>query len=244
MRFMVMHKVDADMEANIPPSQTIIASMGQLVQESLKAGVFENGAGLHRSAQRVRLEFSGGSSTVVQGPLTGRNELISAFFMIKVPAMQQAIAQAERFAQVLGDVEIEIGPVVEPWDLGLIPKPAEIHAGRFLLLVKGDARSERGERLRATVAQLEAQMREEGVLLAAEALAPSSRGSRLAAAPQASRSFVDGPFAESKELIAGFSIINVPNKKAALAWATRYAAILAGNEVDVFEVADPASTPA
>ena len=46
----------------------------------------------------------------------------------------------------------------------------------------------------------------------------------------------DGPFAESKELIAGFSILEVPAIEHALAWADRYAAILGGNEVDVREV--------
>ena len=126
---------------------------------------------------------------------------------------------------------------MEPWDLGLIPKPAESQAGRFLLLVKGDARSERADpELRAALSEIEARMRDEGVLLAAEALAPSSRASRLASAPPASRRFVDGPFGESKELIAGFSILNLPTKNAALAWAERYAAILAGNEVDVCEI--------
>ncbi|HEY4107112.1 MAG TPA: hypothetical protein VGM44_24600 [Polyangiaceae bacterium] len=65
MRFMVMHKVDAKMEAGEPPDQRIIQSMGVLVQESLKNGVFLNGAGLHASARRKRIIRSTGLSRAV-----------------------------------------------------------------------------------------------------------------------------------------------------------------------------------
>ena len=239
MRFIVMHKVDANMEAGGPPSQEIIANMGKLVQGSLKAGTFENGAGLHRSARRVRIEFRGGKAQVTQGPYAGKNELVAAFFMIRVAAVEQALEQAERLAAVLGDVDIEIGPVVEPWDIYAVPKPAKLETQRFLLLVKGDAKSERGERDPRTLAaltQLRKVMSDEGVLLAADTLAPSSRASRLPPTGKGKRTWMDGPFAESKELIAGFSILNVPTKQDALAWADQYAAILTINEIDVREL--------
>jgi len=50
MRFMVLHKVDARMEAGGPPPPRIIQEMGQYVQGAIKAGVLENGAGLHPSS--------------------------------------------------------------------------------------------------------------------------------------------------------------------------------------------------
>jgi len=241
MRFIVMHKVDAKMEAGAPPDQTIVQGMGKLVQESLKSGVFTNGAGLHRSAQRARVSFRGGKRTSVRGPYAGQNELVASVFMIRAASLDGAVAQADRLAGVLGDGEIEIGPVVEPWDIGVMPKPADPPPPRFLLLRKGDARTEAGDvspEQRAALAKLEKEMTDEGVLLAAEKLAPSSRGARLAAGAKGKRtsSWVDGPVAESKELIAGFSILSLPDKQAALAWADRYAAILADNEVDVREL--------
>ena len=239
MRFMVMHKVDAKMEAGVPPDQSIIQGMGKLVQGGLKTGVFENGAGLHRSANRVRLAYKNGQCTRTEGPYSGQNELVFACFMIRVASREQAIEQAGRFAKILGDVEIEVGPVVEPWDLGMVPKPAELSSQRFLLLVKGNARTESGPldpKTLAALAELEQRLTSESALLAAELLAPTSRGSRLASRPQGKRAWVDGPFAESKELIAGFSILNLPTKEAALAWADDYAAILDGNEVDVREL--------
>jgi hypothetical protein len=71
MRFMVMHKVDANMEAGGPPSQEIVRGMGALVQDSLKNKVFITGAGLHRSAKRARLETTRGESRVTKGPYQG-----------------------------------------------------------------------------------------------------------------------------------------------------------------------------
>ncbi len=56
MRFMVMHKVDARMEAAAPPDQDIIKGMGALVQEGLASGLFVDGAGLHRSAHQGGLD--------------------------------------------------------------------------------------------------------------------------------------------------------------------------------------------
>ena len=77
-------------------------------------------------------------------------------------------------------------------------------------------------------------------MLAADSFAPSSRGMRLPREQTGKRIWVDGPFAESKELIAGFSLLSLPSIADAQAWAERYAAILEGNEVDLLEVNEPA----
>lgn len=240
MRYIVMHKVDAVMEAGGPPSQDIIQNMGKLVGSSMKEGIFLDGAGLHRSAMRVRLRFRGGRREITRGPYAGENELVSSLAMIKAKSMDEAIEHAGRFAEALGDVEIEIGPVVEPWDLKMAPKPPHIEDARFLLLRKADARSEAGapespERA-AALAELTDELTRAGVLLKVERLAPSAEGKRLRPGPKAERTWVDGPFSESKELIAGFSILELGSMRDALAWAERYADILTENEIDVREI--------
>jgi hypothetical protein len=244
MRFIVMHKVDAPMEAGAPPNQDIIENMGALVQGSLQQGVFLNGAGLHRSARRARLTCVGGVCSVTTGPYAGENELVASFVMISAPSFDAAVGHARRLAAALGDSEIEIGPVVEPWDLGLMPQPSSA-VQRFLLLCKAKADDETGDgeaaKHRAAVKTLSDGFQGDGAVLAADSLAPSAKGSRLASSAQAKRTWVDGPFAESKELIAGFSLLELPSKSAALAWADRYAAILGDNEVDVREVHEPAA---
>jgi hypothetical protein len=239
MRFMVMHKVDARMESGGPPNPQILQSMGELVQSSLKSGVFTTGAGLHRSARRARLERGG---NVTKGPFEGQNELLSSFAMIKARSLDEAIERAREFARVLGDIDIEIGPVVEPWDLGVMAKPPGDAPGRFLLLCKGNRSTESGaepsaER-RAELGKLLDALKAEGVLVLADRLAPSARGARFASGEKGKRTWVDGPFAESKELIAGFSVLSVPTRADAIAWAERYASVLGDNEVDVRELVD------
>jgi hypothetical protein len=239
MRFIVMHKVDAHMESGGPPSQHIIENMGALVQESIRNHIFTTGAGLHPSARRARLERGG--RVVTHGPYSGQNELVDSFAMIRASSLEEAVERAREFARVL-DAEIEVGPVVEPWDLGMMPKPAGNTPGRFLLLCKGDAATEAGgEALAAHRAKLSAlveALKKEGVLLMSDRLAPSARGARLpsASARGGQRAWVDGPFAESKELIAGFSVLELPSRADAIAWAERYAAVLGDNEVDVREL--------
>ena len=241
MRFIVMHKVDANMEAGGPPSQEVIQNMGALVQGSLQEGVFLNGAGLHRSARRVRLKYDNGAEKLTQGPYAGSNELVASMTMISAKSLDAAVGHARVLSKALGDAEIEIGPVVEPWDLGMMPKPEGALPERFLLLAKATAADEAGgtaAQHAAAVKALSASFQNDGSVLAAESLAPSSKGAR-ATATKGKRTWVDGPFAESKELIAGFSLLSLPTKAAALAWADRYAAILVDCEVDVLEVNEP-----
>jgi hypothetical protein len=246
MRFLVMHKVDATMESGQPPSQAIIKGMGAFIGESLKSGVFLDGAGLHKSARRARVRSSGGACVVEDGPYAGGNELVASLAMIKTRSKAEAIEHARRLAAALGDCEMEVGSVVEGWDLTGAPKPAHIEHERFLILLKGDAAYEsgaaaRGASARGAVDAIAADMKREGVLIAAESLEQSAKGKRLpsAAASKEKRTWIDGPFAESKELIAGYSLLALPSLAEALAWADRYAGILHGNEVDVRVVREP-----
>jgi hypothetical protein len=236
MRFMVMHKVDARMEAEEPPPARIVQEMGAFVQGQIKAGVFKDGAGLHASARRVRLGFEGGKRTVTHGPLAGGNELLAGFAMVQAASIDHAIDLASRVAGVLGDAEIEIGPVVEPWDLGLMAKPAKAPQ-RFLLLRKADPAFEAGAAPPAGLKPLMDELARDGVVLTGATLAPSARGARYKKTA-GGRTWTDGPFTESKELVAGFSIIEVPSIAEARAFAEAYAVILGDNEVDVRAVAE------
>jgi hypothetical protein len=241
MRFMVMHKVDAKMEAGEPPDARIIQHMGALVQESLKSGQFITGAGLHRSAKRKRVQHTGGELRITEGPYGGGNELLASYAMIKARSVADAMPHVRRFAEASGECEIEVGPVVEPWDLGLMPKPSDDVPVQILLLTKADAAFERGElakdRRVAALSTLAESLGGDGALLASGALTPSSEAVR-ARPSTGKRTWVDGPFAESKELIAGFSVLEVPSLRDAVAWADRYAEILIDSEVDVRPLLD------
>ncbi|HEX3776014.1 MAG TPA: YciI family protein, partial [Polyangiaceae bacterium] len=227
-------------EAGEPPDQRIIQSMGALVQESLKNGVFLNGAGLHASAKRKRLTRSNSGWTEQGGPYEGQNELVSSFVMIRDESLEDAVLHARSYAEACGDSAIEIGPVVEPWDLGVMTKPSGPVPQRFLLLSKADGAFERGEtnlqKRNAALAELKRALEPDGAVFVADTLAPSAKAARSAPSSHGKRTWVDGPFAESKELIAGFSLLELPSRADAIAWADRYAAILVDSEVDVREL--------
>jgi hypothetical protein len=242
MRFMIMHKVDAVMEAGGPPPADIIENMGQFVQGAIRAGVFKDGAGLHPSSRRVRLQFAAGRCSVTRGPYPGGNELLAGFAMIKADSIDHAIEIATRIAGASGDGEIEIGPVVEPWDLGLMARPP--HAPhRFLLLRKADAGFEAGAPPSAGLAQVLDELARDGVLQSTAALVPSATGARYRKAG-GKRVWTDGPFTESKELVAGFSIVELPSLAEARTWAEGYAAILGDNEVDIRQAVPGRPSPA
>ncbi len=235
---MVMHKVDAKHEAGERPSQRLIEEMGRFIARTAKDGVFLDGAGLHRSAARVRLTFDRGACTVVRGPYAGGNELLAGFVHVVTRSLDEAIELATRLAEATGDQEIEVGPVVEGWDLAGAPRPPNA-PHRFLLLRKADAAFEAGAPLPAAARRLLDQWRSDGVLAAEATLAPSASGARSRVVGGA-RTWTDGPFAESKELVGGFAILELPGMAEVKAFTEEYARILGDNEIDVRVVAAPA----
>jgi hypothetical protein len=132
---------------------------------------------------------------------------------------------------VVGDVEIDIGLLKEPWDLGLCPKP-DGQMTRFMMMYKADESSEAGVSPTSEVMEKWTQdMVEAGVLLSAQALQPSSKGARLKFAG-GKRTVRDGPFTESKELIGGFCMLQVKLKEEAIEWGSRFAKTLRDARVE------------
>jgi hypothetical protein len=96
---------------------------------------------------------------------------------------------------------------------------------RFMILVKATQDSETGampdEKLIAAMAGYHEELAKAGALLDAAGLQPSSKGWRLKYSC-AQRTVTDGPFAETKELVAGYTLIQVNSRAEALEWAKRY----------------------
>ena len=123
---------------------------------------------------------------------------------------------------------------------------------RFMVIVKATKESEAGilpsEQLLADMGKFNEELAKAGVLLAGEGLQPSSKGARVRFSG-AKRTVIDGPFSESKELIAGFWLIQVKSKEEAIEWVKRCPNPLEGeSEIEirqVFEADDfgPALTP-
>ena len=119
---------------------------------------------------------------------------------------------------------------------------------RFMMIVKGSKESEAGvmptEKELADMAKYNEELIKSGIMLAGDGLHPSSKGARVSYSG-AKRTVTDGPFAEAKELIAGYWLIQVKSKEEALEWARRVP--FTEGEVEVrqlFELEDFGSSPA
>ncbi|GAA2832981.1 YciI family protein [Kribbella solani] len=103
---------------------------------------------------------------------------------------------------------------------------------RFLMMFRASEESEAGglpsEESLTAMGLVMAEMAEKGVLLAADGLLPSSKGFRMEL-EAGERRVIDGPFAETKELIAGFCLIEVASREEALEWGWRCLAADGGN---------------
>jgi hypothetical protein len=114
---MLMHYANEETEAGVPPSEELIQKMGKLMSEIGNEGILLAGEGVHASRKGARLIYRGGHKNVVDGPFAEAKELIAGFVLIDVPTKQDAINFADRFAEVVGDVQIDVRQVVEPEDL-------------------------------------------------------------------------------------------------------------------------------
>ncbi|HTF56282.1 MAG TPA: YciI family protein [Planctomycetota bacterium] len=95
---------------------------------------------------------------------------------------------------------------------------------RFMVLVKADKNSEAGvmpdKKLLTEMGKYNEELVKAGVMLAGEGLHPSSRGARVRFSGK-KRTVIDGPFSESKELVAGFWLWKVKSKEEAVEWLKR-----------------------
>src|SRR5436305_3176127 len=117
MRVMVIVKANKESEAGVLPSRELLTEMGKFNEELVKAGVMLAGEGLHSSAKGKRVKFSGGKTTVTDGPFTETKELIAGFWLWQVRSMDEAIEWLKR-SPFDGGTEIEIRPVFEADDFG------------------------------------------------------------------------------------------------------------------------------
>ncbi|HJR72707.1 MAG TPA: YciI family protein [Luteimonas sp.] len=96
---------------------------------------------------------------------------------------------------------------------------------RFMVIVKANQDTENGvlpsERVLAEMGKYNEELVKAGVMLAGEGLQASSKGARVRFGADGKRTVIDGPFAESKELIAGFWLWQVRSKEEAIEWLKR-----------------------
>lgn len=111
---------------------------------------------------------------------------------------------------------------------------------RFMVIVKATEETEAGvlptEEELATMGKFNEELVNAGILLAGEGLHPSSKGARVKFSADGKVTVVDGPFTETKELIAGFWLIQVRSKEEAIEWIKRVPTYGRESEIEIRQV--------
>jgi hypothetical protein len=224
MKFMVMHKHGANVERGDPIPPGLFERMGALIGGAVQSGILVDGDGLNKTITRSRVHCVAGVCTVEHGPFVGgHNELPAAFTKVQVGSRDEAIAIANEIARACGeDIDLEVGKLTEEWDITGAPPPEGVRE-RYLIQQKATSSTEQGKV--TDLSAVHERLKAAGTFLGAAALTPSSQARRLQFQGK-KRTIVDGPFAESKELIGGYAILEMPSLDAITAYATDYADIL------------------
>ena len=120
MRFMILRKADADTEAGAMPSTELLAAMGKYMEEMGKAGILLGGEGLHPTSKAVRVKFSGGKPSVIDGPFAETKELIAGYALLEVKSREEAIEWLKKWPAMDGggNLELEVRQLFEAEDFG------------------------------------------------------------------------------------------------------------------------------
>jgi hypothetical protein len=181
--------------------------------------------------------------TVTDGPFTETNEVVGGYAQFELKSRKRRSHRPVRFMELHKkhwpgwEGETGSSSDVRPGDCGPRgrpefrpdvpspnPKPNGDIAMRFMVIVKATKESEAGvlpdEKLLAAMGKYNEELVKAGVMLAGEGLQPSSKGARVKFSGT-KRTVIDGPFAETKELIAGFWLWKVNSKEEAIEWLKR-----------------------
>jgi len=89
------------------------AAVGKLIAEMKQAGVLQAAEVLAPSSRCRRVQRSGARTAVLDGPFAESKELLSGFVALKLDSMDEAVAWAERYVQVLGETQLDVRPLLE-----------------------------------------------------------------------------------------------------------------------------------
>ncbi len=135
MRYMIIVKATKDSEAGAMPEDKMIASMATFHEELSRAGVLLDASGLKPTSKGWRVKYSGGKTTVVDGPFTESKELIAGYTLIQAKSRKEALDWTKRFPNPVGEgaaAEIEVRELFELDDFA--PSPG---VERFKEMEKG-----------------------------------------------------------------------------------------------------------
>jgi hypothetical protein len=166
------------------------------------------------------------------GAVPSRELIVRVGAILRASSLDEAIAWAMGQAHT-GVNAGEIRPVTEAWDIGAVARPDPLPSRRYMVARRGGAGADEAGRSR--LAALLDEAGRAGSHVTTETVRTGGRGRHYRNSKDGV-SFYDGPFAESKELIGGYMIVDVPSFDDADRWARRYVEAVGVQEVELLEL--------
>lgn len=226
MQFMVIRRSDEATEAGRMPAPAVFEDMGRYHEQLAQAGGVGLALGLRPSSRAVRLKLWPGGESITDGPFTETKELIAGFTVFEAASKEEALALLKQWpasdADATGEAVLELRETGCPGGCAQVPPAAGGEDRHYVILLRSDAGTEADRipprHVLDTLDAFNAEQAAQGRLLAGDGLKSSTRGARVRLAG-GQASVIDGPFAEAKELIAGFWMIRAASMDDAVAWA-------------------------
>ena len=219
MRYMLIHTADPDVAAEWDEKENW-ASFSSWVQETVRSGVNLQGGRLRPTADATTIKIRDGELVITDGPYAETKEQVAGYDVLECASLDEAVRWASRHPHSwLGSVEVRALPDSAP-DAPL-PEPGEGKV-RYMMLVCTDPAVDPREFARIEpVDPWVDEMNGRGIRLYGSELEPP--GSARTVRVRDSRAIVtDGPFAETKEQIAGFDVLECADLDEAIEVASRH----------------------
>jgi hypothetical protein len=226
MQFMVIRRADEATEAGLPLTAQGIADMEAFNQALAGQGRLGLALGLRPSSRAVRLKLWPGGESITDGPFAEAKELIAGFTVFEAASKEEAIALLKQWpasdADATGEAVLELRETGCPGGCAQVPPAQDGGDRQYVILLRSDEGTERDrippQDMLDTLNGFNAVQAAQGRLLAGDGLKASSSGARVHLKGGAAN-VIDGPFAEAKELIAGFWMIRAGSMREAIDWA-------------------------
>ncbi len=229
MRFLIIHQLDHPTQQAMVAEAALVRSLMQHDPAVLPSDALLTSSHLQQQTPPARIHLTRGAVPDVIDPWLGTPAHGSSFLLIDVADHAAAVAWATQWPARDADSLIEVRAVGCPGGVncvsGNIPTDAPTDTHHFMVIIHEESHITNGvipdQHILTAMERHNIESVEAGIMLAGHGLHPSPDGARVKFTGGKSR-VVDGPFAESKELIAGYWLIQVKDRLDAIGWAKNY----------------------